>query len=485
MARSFRRNCRGQVIVVTALLVAVILLSTAMYVIEIKKETPIVQSNDGVPIDSYRNSVKSTLVSALANISGGGSSNILLSDLAALKTVIASHSYESQLSMDYTLLNSGGYSNGVHLSWGSSGYGVSSAYATISCSASNSLGSSQVNYSVNVTSSLQVSGDYMLLNETHKEVNLTIRVFDESGAALADHFTISYHNETSWSNADSPSIVSLGDGSYNVTFYALTGQSGESLDISSVCVTTRGISVSAALTCNNSAGAPIHQYLKENPTVTNTNYAPMFQGGTCDWGSYNEYGYFYPDQGADYSYLAQRDSTVQHNGHDSIRIDGQGIPNSIYNRPEIDHPWITAHAGDHVYYAYWVKTASSEIGAGAIIGMDAYGSDGVNVQRLFEVHAGGTFTYPYTGTPDYLPYGSDWTHLVLDFVVPDTYYTKTDTGATVNPSQIVGFYPFLGCSWNSGELASIWFADAEFYINPSSSGIAVPVAVYSLNMMRR
>lgn len=251
MARSFRRNCRGQVIVITALLVAVILLSTAMYVIEIEKETPIVQSNDGVPIDSYRNSVKSTLVSALANISGGGSSNTLSSDLAALKTVIASHSYESQLSMDYTLFNSGGYSDGINLSWGSSGYGVSSAYATISCSASNSLGSSQVNYSVNVTSSIRVSGDYIQLNETHKEVNLTIRVFDESGATLADHFIISYLDETNWNNADSPTTVSLGDGSYNVTFYALTRQSGESLDISAVCLTARCISVSATLTCNN------------------------------------------------------------------------------------------------------------------------------------------------------------------------------------------------------------------------------------------
>jgi hypothetical protein len=204
-----------------------------------------------------------------------------------------------------------------------------------------------------------------------------------------------------------------------------------------------------------------------SPTLTPTgnNLAPMFQGGTCDWGNYNQYGFFYPDQGQQYSYLAQRDSNVKHNGHDSIRIDGQGIPNSIYNRPEIDHPWITARAGQHVHYAYWVKTASSAIGAGAIIGMDAYGWDGAICQRIFEVHAGGTFTYPYTGTPDYLPYGSDWTYLVLDFTVPSTYFTKTDCGVTVNPQQIVGFIPFLGCSWNSGESAPIWFADGEFYVS--------------------
>jgi hypothetical protein len=251
MVRSFRRNCRGQVIVVTALLVAVILLSTAMYVIEIEKETPTIQSNDGVPLDSYRNSVKSSLVSALANVSGGGSSNVLASDLAALKAVIVSHSYESQLSMDYSLLNGDGYSDGVRLSWGSSGYGISSAYATVSCSASNSLGSSQVNYSINVSSSLQVSGVYTQLNETHKEVNLTVHVFDESGAALANHFVISYRNGTGWSTADSPVIVNLGDGSYTTTFYALTGQSGESLDVSTVCLDARGISVSTALTCNS------------------------------------------------------------------------------------------------------------------------------------------------------------------------------------------------------------------------------------------
>lgn len=251
MARSFRRNCRGQVIVVTALLVAVILLSTAMYVLEIEKETPIVQSNDGVPIDSYLNSVRSTLVSALANVSGGGSANVLASDLAELKSVIVSHSYESQITMDYSLLNVGGYSDGVRLSWGSNGYGTSCAYVTVSCSASNSLGSSQVSYSVNVTSSLQVSGDYSQLNETHKAVTLSIHVFDESGAALADHFTISYYNGTSWGTVDSPIIVNLGDGSYNVTFYALTGQSNEPLDISTACMDTRGISVSATLTCSS------------------------------------------------------------------------------------------------------------------------------------------------------------------------------------------------------------------------------------------
>jgi hypothetical protein len=248
--RSFRQDCRGQVIVITGLLVAVILLTTAMYVIEIEKNTPTVKANDGVPIDSYRNSIKSTLISALANVSGGGDSSILASDLAVLKSIILGHSYESQLTMDYSLLDSGGYSDGVRLSWGSSGVGISSVYTTITCSSSSSLGSSDVSYLVNVTSRLHVSGDYLQLNETHKEVNLTFNVYDESGAALADNFVINYQNSTGWQVIDSPEVVNLGNGTYNVTFYALTGEIGESLDVSTVCLDTRGISVGANLTCN-------------------------------------------------------------------------------------------------------------------------------------------------------------------------------------------------------------------------------------------
>jgi hypothetical protein len=250
MVRSFRRNCSGQVIVVTALLVAVILLTTAMYVIEVQKNTPTVQSDNGVLIDSYQNSVRSTAISALANFSSGGNSAVFDSDLAKLRNVILAHSYEAQLTMTYNLFGSSGYSDGLRVWWGSFGEGVSSAYATVTCGSLCSMGSSEVTYVVNVTDSIQVSGSYLQSNDTHKQVNLTIHLENEAGGALADSFVINYMNASSWVTPEWSSINSNGDGTYTVSFYSQTGQTGEPLDVSVVCIDTRGISVGANVTCS-------------------------------------------------------------------------------------------------------------------------------------------------------------------------------------------------------------------------------------------
>ena len=119
--RSFRRNTSGQVIVITALLVALLLLSTAIFVIETEKNVPTsgADSNDVFP--AYQQSARSTLISALANITNGGDVGILTSDLNQLQSAITSHSYQAILEMDCTPLNSAPYQNGVWISWGADG----------------------------------------------------------------------------------------------------------------------------------------------------------------------------------------------------------------------------------------------------------------------------------------------------------------------------------------------------------------------------
>jgi hypothetical protein len=248
--RSFRQDCRGQVIVVTALLVAVILLATAMYVIDVQKNTPSVQKDDGVLIDSYETSVRSTLVSALANFSSGGDRVVLDSDLVQLRDVILAHSYEAQLSITYNLLNSNGYSDGLRVSWGSNGEGISSAYTTVTCSSTSSSGSSDVTYVVNVTDRIHLNGDYVQFNDTTKLVNLTVHLYSETGSALANSLVFSYRTASDWVTIESPSITSNGDGTYTVTFNAQTELIGESLDVSIVCLDTRCISVGASLAIN-------------------------------------------------------------------------------------------------------------------------------------------------------------------------------------------------------------------------------------------
>ena len=75
--RSFRRDKSGQVIIVSALLVALLLLSTALYVIEVGKQVPTVDAGESNVFLGYKQSTRSTLISALANATDGGNPNIL------------------------------------------------------------------------------------------------------------------------------------------------------------------------------------------------------------------------------------------------------------------------------------------------------------------------------------------------------------------------------------------------------------------------
>jgi len=232
------------------LLVALVLLTTALYVIEVEKYVPTVEANAVDSFDSYKPALKSTLISALANASSGGSTNILASDLAQLKDAFLSHSYNSMLTFDYSLKNSGGYTNGIRMDWGSSGSGTSAASAIFTFKSSNSMGNSAASYTVELSSQMQVSGSYIQQEEV-KQVTLTVQVQNEGSPALAETFVFHYQNGAEWVTVDSPVIVDHGDGSYTVTFSAQTSQQGEPLTVSSLLLDRRGITVEANLTCNH------------------------------------------------------------------------------------------------------------------------------------------------------------------------------------------------------------------------------------------
>jgi hypothetical protein len=86
--RNFKSNKSGQVIIVTALVVSVLFLSTAIYVIEIGKEVPTVEPSQSNLFLGYKQQITNTMISALANATGGNNPNILETDIAELKTVI-------------------------------------------------------------------------------------------------------------------------------------------------------------------------------------------------------------------------------------------------------------------------------------------------------------------------------------------------------------------------------------------------------------
>ena len=248
--RSFRRDCSGQVLIICALLVALLLLSTALYVIEVGKQVPTVSTETDV-FFGYQQTARNTLISSLANVTNGGNPAVLGANLGELKAAILSNSYQAMLTIDYNLLNSSNYQNGLWVSRGANGLGVSSAYASFRFESSSPSATSNVEYVVNVTSTVNVNGNYLQLNDTVKQVSLTINVLNEGKAALAHNFVFSYQTATDWVPADSQSVASFGNGTYTASFNAETAQLNDPLVVSLRCQDGRGIFVGANLTCTS------------------------------------------------------------------------------------------------------------------------------------------------------------------------------------------------------------------------------------------
>jgi hypothetical protein len=202
--------------------------------------------------------------------------------------------------------------------------------------------------------------------------------------------------------------------------------------------------------------------------ISTTNLAPMFQGGTCRWGQYDDCGFIAYGSTNPSNQIGFKDNSVLHNGHSSIRVEA---PNSANLYREINFDWIAVKPGDHVVFRCWIKTASGT-GNAAIIGFDVYGSS----NRILEIHPCSPQSAIWNivndvpvqgGTPTYIPYGSDWTLLTFDVTIPSTHYTHDDFRNTIPSQQIAGFIPWVGGIWNGrSSYPNVWFADAELYINP-------------------
>ena len=99
--RSLKHNSSGQVIIITALLVASLLLSTAIYVFETEKEVPTADTGEENVFPAYQQSTINTLISALANVTNGGDPSVLTADLNELNAAITNDSYQAMLQMNY------------------------------------------------------------------------------------------------------------------------------------------------------------------------------------------------------------------------------------------------------------------------------------------------------------------------------------------------------------------------------------------------
>lgn len=248
--RNLRRNNSGQVIVITALMVALVLLSTAIFVISSEKNVPTAVPDTDNVFSAYQQAIRNTLISALANATNGGNPDVLTTDLNELTSAFASNSYQSILQVEVTPQNEAPYQNGLDLSWGTNGQGTSSACVSIEINSTGTTSSANLDSSINVTSEIDLSGSYLQLGNNLTQVNLNINVRDDGSPALAQSIYLYFENSTqAWVNVDSPSLNDFGNGTYAMSFTAESSQLSSPVYVSAVCVDLRGVLIEANATC--------------------------------------------------------------------------------------------------------------------------------------------------------------------------------------------------------------------------------------------
>lgn len=246
-----RNGNSGQIFILAILTITLVLISTQIYVYETTTQS--VNSNS----DSFSDFVfmtklgcKHTMVSSLANVSVGGSAGLLSTNLETLDSLIESQYQFGKCLLSYTLRNTWPYSNGIWLSWGSSGTGISGAYANFTFKVSDREINATATFVTNVTTTLSIVGTWRRLVGNDKQISVTCNLFNEGNPALAKSITIYYHAGNDWYRADLSSNYSLanyGNGTYIVTFEASI--LGNEVNVSAQVYDTREIFVRANTTC--------------------------------------------------------------------------------------------------------------------------------------------------------------------------------------------------------------------------------------------
>jgi hypothetical protein len=239
----------GQILLVAAFIMASLLLSAQLYILEVGKISGDINSE---ALNDFMLNVKlgsrHVVTGSLANMSNGGAGSILEQNLQEWAEFIGSQYLRGKNTLNFTLEETLPYSSGTWLSWGVNGSGVSSAYADFVHSLDGREANVNLAYSVNVTTALLIASVNEGLNETARQVNVTISVLNEGYPALAEQITVYYRVSGAWLNPDSASgyrLQDYGNGTYVASFTAIAPL----IDEVSVCaIDCRGIYVQANAT---------------------------------------------------------------------------------------------------------------------------------------------------------------------------------------------------------------------------------------------
>jgi len=250
--RRLRRNNSGQVLILAALAIAFIISSVMVYVYQTSRSLSMERPSimDGF-IRNIKLGSRNLVIGSLANISSGGSNEILSNNLQRWESFVESHYYLGESAFSFGLCEDSPYSSGVRIFWGTNGFGVSSAKVDFSLNLSDEGGELTTGYSVNVTTYITISATSQWISEVHL-INVTINVFNEGFPALCKNLSVYYRDELgNWLEAgpsNSYSLEDYGNGTYLARF-TVGPPRVENREIRVECFDQREIYVEATTTC--------------------------------------------------------------------------------------------------------------------------------------------------------------------------------------------------------------------------------------------
>jgi len=246
-----KKGCSGQILLVGVLVIALLLLSTELYVYDLGKA---VDEGNQNSFSDYILAVeagsKHVVVGSLANISQGGTSQTLRNNLERWSSFVGSRYQFGKGILNFTLREISPYSSGIWIFWGTDGVGVSGAYANFTLKLLDRGVDVNLKYAINITTTLLIQGTYKEMQGNSKQVNVTCNLLNEGKPALAENLMLYYKNLDDWlmpSSQNNYTIIDYGNGTFFMSFVA--DISSSTVEVSVHASDQRHINVQANATC--------------------------------------------------------------------------------------------------------------------------------------------------------------------------------------------------------------------------------------------
>ncbi len=246
-----KRSCSGQVLLVGILVIALLLLSTELYVYDLGKALGEGNQNSSSDFTlAVKAGSRHLVVGSLANVSQGGTSQTLGINLERWSSFVGSRYQYGKGILNFTLKEVTPYSSGIWISWGTSGLGISGAYASFTLQLLDRGTDVDLRYAINITTILLIQSSFKQVSGDIKQVNVTCNLLNEGKPALAKNVTLCYRNLDEWlipGPQNNYTIIDYGNGTCFMSFFATIP--GTEAEVSVHASDQRHIHVEANATC--------------------------------------------------------------------------------------------------------------------------------------------------------------------------------------------------------------------------------------------